>query len=65
MSSIYILQAAQCPQSELWLNIDWKRCNDVVMSLQNRIVKFVRNGEWQTYTPGSDLNKTNKHLKVN
>lgn len=47
MSSIYILQAAQRQQSELWLNLDWKRCNDVVMSLQNRIVKSVRDGAWR------------------
>jgi len=47
MSSIYILQAAQCQQSELWLNLDWRRCNKVVMSLQNRIVKSVRNGAWR------------------
>jgi len=47
MSSIYILQAAQCHHSDLWLNLDWKRCHDVVMSLQNRIVKSVRNGAWR------------------
>ena len=47
MSGIYILQAAQFQQSELWLNLDWKRCHDVVTSLQNRIVKSVRNGEWR------------------
>jgi len=47
MSSVFILQAAQYPQSELWLNINWKRCHDVVLSLQNRIVKSVRNGEWR------------------
>ncbi|NOZ53965.1 MAG: reverse transcriptase [Gammaproteobacteria bacterium] len=47
MSGMYILQAAQCPQSELWLNLNWKNCNNKVMSLQNRIVKSVRKGAWR------------------
>ena len=47
MSSIYLLQAAQCQQSELWFNINWKNCNTQVRSLQYRIVKSVRNGEWR------------------
>jgi RNA-directed DNA polymerase len=47
MGSIYILQAAQCQQSELWLNINWKCCNEKVTSLQNRIVKSVRKREWR------------------
>ena len=47
MGSIYILQAAQCLQSELWPNINWKRCNDKVTSLQNRIVKSVSKREWR------------------
>lgn len=47
MSGIYILQAAQCQQSELWFNLNWKNCNSKVRSLQHRIVKSVRNGEWR------------------
>jgi len=47
MGSNFILQAAQCQQSELWLNLNWKSCNSKVRSLQNRIVKSVRNGEWR------------------
>jgi len=47
MSSVFILQAAQCQQRALWLNLNWKSCNSKVRSLQNRIVKSVRNGEWR------------------
>ena len=47
MSSMFILQAAQCLQSELWFNLDWKNSNRKVRSLQNRIVKSVRNGAWR------------------
>ena len=47
MSSSYLLQAAQCQQREHWFNLHWKHCNHKVRSLQNRIVKSVRNGEWR------------------
>jgi len=47
MGSIYILQAAQYPHSELWFNLNWKDCHRKVRSLQNRIVKSVRQGEWR------------------
>ncbi|HEC12005.1 MAG TPA: hypothetical protein ENI80_01940 [Acidiferrobacteraceae bacterium] len=47
MGSIFILQAAQCPYSGEWFNLDWKDCHRKVRSLQNRIVKSVRNGEWR------------------
>ena len=47
MSSIFILQAAQCRHGELWFSLDWKNCNSKVRSLQNRIVKSVRQGAWR------------------
>ncbi len=47
MSGIFILQAAQCLQREYWYNLNWKACSRKVRSLQNRIVKSVRNGEWR------------------
>ena len=47
MSSVFILQAAQYRQSELWFNLNWKSACEKVRSLQNRIVKSVRNGEWR------------------
>lgn len=42
-----MLQAAQCHQSMLWLNLNWTTCNRKVRSLQNRIVKSIRNGAWR------------------
>jgi len=47
MGGIYILQAAQCQYGEQWFNINWKECTRKVRSLQNRIVKSVRKGEWR------------------
>lgn len=47
MSRAFIRQAAQCPHSEQWLNLNWESSCSKVRSLQNRIVKSVRNGEWR------------------
>ncbi len=47
MSSVFILQAAQYRQSELWFNLNWNSACEKVRFLQNRIVKSVRNGEWR------------------
>jgi len=41
------LQAAQNRQSEQWHPIDWGTCHRKVRSLQGRIVKSVRTGEWR------------------
>ena len=47
MGSIYLLQAAQCRNSEQWFHINWSHCSRSVRSLQKRIVKSVRDGAWR------------------
>ena len=47
MGGIYILQAAQYRIGDNWFLIDWNDCERKVKSLQNRIVKSVRKGEWR------------------
>ena len=47
MGGMFILQAAQCRHSEQWFNINWSQSSRAVRSLQNRIVKSVRNGAWR------------------
>jgi len=47
MGGNYLLQAAQYPLGEHWFLIDWSDCQRKVKSLQNRIVKSVRKGEWR------------------
>ena len=46
MGSAFTLQAAQCRNSEQWYLINWAYCHAKVRSLQSRIVKSIRNGEW-------------------
>ncbi|MEJ2169216.1 MAG: group II intron reverse transcriptase/maturase [Desulfobacterales bacterium] len=46
MGSVSMLQAAQC-HSEQWFQINWTDCYRQVRSLQNRIVKSIRNGAWR------------------
>ena len=47
MGSVFLLQAAQCRYSEQWFHINWSHCSHMVRSLQNRIVKSVRDGAWR------------------
>ena len=47
MGSAFTLQAAQCRNGEQWFLINWAYCHAKVRSLQSRIVKSIRNGEWR------------------